>query len=193
MFFNKTNNFSKFSDEDLIERYRHSHDGKYLGHLYMRYMHLVLGLCFKYFKNESLANDGVMDIYEIIAKELRKHNVENFKSWLYTVSKNYCLQEKRKDKTIAKKQDAFEIFLNNSMENNQELHLIEREQKEELLLKLEAALPTLKEQQQICIRAFYIENKSYQEIADELNIKLMEVKSNIQNGKRNLKIKMTEK
>lgn len=193
MFFKQTKQYSKFTDEELVERYRLSHDVKYAGNLYLRYTHLVLGLGIKYFKNESAATDAVMDIFEIVTKELKKRHVENFKSWLYTVSKNHCLQELRKNKTVIKKQDAFEVFLNNSMENNEELHLIERTEKEALLLKLEKALPSLNQQQQQCVKAFYLENKSYQLIADEFRMTINDVKSNIQNGKRNLKIKLTEK
>lgn len=193
MFFKQNKNFSNLSDADLIDRFRHSHDAQYLGHLYLRYTHLVLGLCLKYFKNEAAAQDAVMDIYEKLAKELKKHRVENFKSWLYTLAKNHCLQVLRKDKVKFKKHDAFEIFLSNSMENDVEMHLIESKEKEALLLKLEAVLPMLKAQQYECVKAFYLENKSYQNIATQMNISLKEVKSNIQNGKRNIKIKMTEK
>lgn len=193
MFFKQNNNFSDLSDTELIERFRHSHDAKYLGHLYLRYTHLVLGLCFKYFKNEAEAQDAVMDIYEKLSKELKKHNVDHFKSWLYMLSKNHCLQVLRKDKQNYKKQDAFEVFLSNSMETDVEMHLIERKEKESLLLKLEKTLPLLKDSQYDCVKAFYLDSKSYQDIADELNISLKEVKSNIQNGKRNLKIKMTER
>lgn len=193
MFFKQAKQYSKFSDEELVDSYRLSHDINYVGNLYLRYTHLVLGLGIKYFKNETSANDAVMDIFVIITKELKKHKVENFKSWLYTVSKNHCLQELRKNKTVTKKQDAFEVFLNNSMENNEELYLIEQTDKEDLLTKLEKALPELKDQQQQCVKAFYLENKSYQIIAEEFGMTINDVKSNIQNGKRNLKIKLTEK
>lgn len=192
MFFKQNNSFSQLTDDDLIERYRHSHDVKYAGNLYLRYTHLVLGLGLKYFKNETAAEDAVMDVFEVVARELKKHKIDNFKSWLFTVTKNHCLQELRKNKSVVKKQDSLEYFLNHSMENNEELHLMEQREKEALLVKLENALPKLKEEQQQCIRAFYLENKSYQNIADKFGMTTNDVKSNIQNGKRNLKIKLTE-
>ncbi|MNL72987.1 hypothetical protein D3C87_1983880 [compost metagenome] len=40
----------------------------------------------------------------------------------------------------------------------------------------------------MCVELFYLHKKSYQEIADSTDYTLKEVKSNIQNGKRNLKI-----
>ena len=191
MFLKPKNNFSNLPDGELVEMYRHSHDVKYVGHLYLKYTHLILGLCLKYFKDEHKANDALMAIFEQIVHDLKKHNVTNFKSWLYTLSKNYCLQELRKNNSDFKKKDNYEVFLTNSVENDPEFHLLEKQQKEALLIKLEKSLPLLKDKQEKCLRAFYLESKSYQQIAEENNLSLKEVKSNIQNGKRNLKIKMT--
>jgi RNA polymerase sigma-70 factor (ECF subfamily) len=67
-----------------------------------------------------------------------------------------------------------------------------KEQKELLLLKMESLIPTLKYNQRLCLKMFYLEGKSYADISYELNFSLKEVKSHIQNGKRNLKIKMQE-
>ncbi|MNY44876.1 RNA polymerase sigma factor [compost metagenome] len=72
-----------------------------------------------------------------------------------------------------------------------ETHETEEQQEKELkLIKLEKAIQHLKDEQRICIELFYLKDKSYQEISDELNIPLNTVKSSIQNGKRNLKIWM---
>ena len=63
--------------------------------------------------------------------------------------------------------------------------------KEILEIKLEAleiALEELNVKQAICVKAFYLEKRCYEEISKAENLKLNEVKSHIQNGKRNLKI-----
>lgn len=183
-------NINSLPDSELIEMFRHSHDNKYIGHLYLRYSHLVLGLCIKYYKDINTAQDALMCIFELIVKELKKHKVDNFKSWLYTVSKNYCLQEIRKNKTKLKKSDAFEIFYRDSMEIEDENHLNNKKNKEELLVKMEKTLKMLKYEQKKCLTQFYLENKTYAEICEETGYTLNEVKSYIQNGKRNLKNKM---
>ena len=183
---------SNLPDSELIELFRHSHDNKYIGHLYLKYSHLVLGLCIKYYKDKFKAQDAVMNIFELIIKELKKHKVENFKSWLYTVSKNYCLQEIRKNQTKLKKSEAFEVFYKESMEIEDENHLNNKKTKEKQLNKLEKALKLLKYEQKVCLTQFYLENKTYAEISLETGYTLNEVKSYIQNGKRNLKNKMTE-
>lgn len=193
MFGSKKNKSNSLSDSELIELFRHSHDNKYIGNLYLKYSPLVLGLCIKYYKDKPKAQDAVMSIFELIIKELKKHKVENFKSWLYSVSKNYCLQEIRKNQSKLKKNDAFEVFYKESMEIDDEKHLNNKVKKEKLLNKMEKAMNLLKNEQKICLTQFYLKNKTYAEITLETGYTLNEVKSYIQNGKRNLKIKMTEK
>ncbi len=56
------------------------------------------------------------------------------------------------------------------------------------ILLLEKAIDQLKSDQKKCIVLFYINEKSYQQICDELGLSLMQVKSSIQNGKRNIKL-----
>lgn len=177
------------SDNELVERYRYSHDNEYVGELYNRYSHLVLGLCIKYFKDVEIAKDAVMDIFEILIYELKRHHIDNFKSWLYIVAKNHCLQTIRKTSSNRNKKDLYSIFLDETMESTTDLH--PNSEKEKLLTRLEEIIPELKNNQRMCIKMFYLEQKTYAEIAKELNFSLKEVKSYIQNGKRNLKNKLT--
>lgn len=181
---------TQLPDNELIDRFRYSHDNQYVGVLYNRYSHLVLGLCIKYFKDLELAKDATMSIFELLLHELKRHHIDHFKSWLFTVSKNYCLQELRKRKSLHKKEDLFTDFLKDTMENQLELH--PNDEKEKLLSKMEELIPTLKNNQRLCLKMFYLEGKSYADISKELNFSLKEVKSHIQNGKRNLKIKLEQ-
>lgn len=182
--------FANLSDNELIERFRYSHDNLYVGELYGRYSHLVLGLCIKYFKDVEVAKDATMSIFELLILELKRHQIQNFKSWLYTVAKNFCLQELRKKQSTIKKEDAYKVFLQETVENDTDLH--QYSDKEKLLVDLENQIPNLKYNQMVCIKMFYIEGKSYADISEELNFSLKDVKSHIQNGKRNLKIKLLE-
>lgn len=65
------------------------------------------------------------------------------------------------------------------------LNLIE---KDKALNAMEIALHQLSNEQQQCVTLFYLQKKSYQEITDLTGYTLLQVKSYIQNGKRNLKI-----
>lgn len=181
-------NFSGYSDTELLQAYRATSKNSCLGELYKRYTHLVFGVCMKYLKNEEDARDMVMEIFEKLLISLKEQEVMHFSSWLYIVSRNACLMWLRKQKRnipIEKKDDF--------MESAVEMHLTSKDNTEKKLNALELSLKMLKEEQRRCIELFYLGEKSYQEVADITGYTMNEVKSNLQNGKRNLKILMAEK
>lgn len=185
-------NAASFSDLELIAHYRRSRDLQYAGVLYQRYTHLILGICLKYFKNEEDSQDAVMDIFEQITVALLKHEVANFKSWLHTLTRNHCLMKLRKPEVkrmITK--DVSEVDENLFMEKAEDEHLINGDEREAQLRHLPAALNQLNAEQKVCIELFYLQSKSYQEVAEATGYSLNQVKSYIQNGKRNLKIALS--
>ena len=175
-------------DGELLRSYRLTGNLEILGALYSRYIDLVYGVCLRYFKNREMSQDTVMEVFEKLIKELEKHHVNNFRSWLYVLTRNYCLMKLRssqKDISITVNIEDNEYLF---MENNRELHPIDRgDSKEEAL---ENCIEQLKADQRECIRLFYYENKCYREIAEKMNINEKKVKSHLQNAKRNLKICM---
>lgn len=62
------------------------------------------------------------------------------------------------------------------------------QEKDILLENMGQAMNQLSPEQKICVELFYLQKKSYQEIADQTGYSLLQVKSYIQNGKRNLKL-----
>ena len=90
-------------DHELVTRYKESTNQEYVGMLYKRYLPMIFGVCMKYLKNEAESDDAVMEIYERLVKDLLKHEVSHFKSWLYMVSKNHCLMQLRKKQTDIKR------------------------------------------------------------------------------------------
>jgi len=175
------------SEESLLNQYRISGDPEVLGNLYSRYMHLVYGVCLKYFKNREDAKDAVMQIFEKLVSELRQHEVKQFKSWLYVLTKNYCLMQLRSQKTADRRINNYKIDSVKSVESIMELHPIDKEDADKDI-SLKECLEKLNDEQKICIRLFYFENKCYREIAESLKMDEKNVKSHLQNGKRNLKI-----
>ncbi|MEN8118077.1 MAG: sigma-70 family RNA polymerase sigma factor [Bacteroidota bacterium] len=186
-------NRKKLSDGELITQFIRKQDTEALGELYSRYIHLVYGVCLKYFKEPERAKDAVINVYEKIQLEIHRHNITNFKSWLYVVTKNYCLMELRKTKPGMLVFASGDEELAGFMENKPELHPIDGEQKEETEKALADCIERLKAEQKKCIRLFYFENKCYREIAKLLKTEEKKVKSFIQNGKRNLKICLEKK
>jgi RNA polymerase sigma factor (sigma-70 family) len=182
----------QFSDSDLIIKYRESDDKLYVGELYKRYAHLVLGMCISYFKDKDEGKDAVTRIFEKLFGELKKREIENFKVWLTFVTRNFCISELRK-KQVQLGRDLEYQYSEAEAEAENDPRIEGEPDKEVQLKQLEEAIAELKPVQQTCIRLFYLESRSYQEIAEQTGYSLNEVKSSIQNGKRNLKIILTEK
>jgi RNA polymerase sigma-70 factor (ECF subfamily) len=183
---------SSLNDEEILGLYKQSRDKKLLGELFKKHALMVFTVSMKYLKNEDDANDAVMNIFEKLIKDIHQHQPENFKAWLYTLTKNHCLMILRKPS----KESTLDFKENTDgfMESDFFLHLSdEGKDKEEQLQILEKALPELKTQQRTCIELFYLKGKSYEEIAKQEKLSLNEVKSAIQNGKRNLKIILNKK
>lgn len=176
---------NSLSDKELVSLYKESGDLAVLGQLYQRYMELVYGVCLKYFKDAEVSKDAVMQIFEELVSKLRKHEVDNFKGWLHQVAKNHCLMQLRTPRNL--KTVEFKTELVQSEEN---LHLNGVLEKEESFQKLEYCIGTLAEEQHKAIRLFYLEGKSYHEIADITGKDWNQIRSSIQNGRRNLKICM---
>jgi len=185
--------YNELSDLELIEQYRQGEDKVLVGVLFKRYSHLVLGLCIKYLKDEDEAKDAVMQIFTKLMEALLQHKVEYFKSWLYVFSKNHCLMILRKRQTVMKNALELEENYYGLMENGDPLHPnTKAEEKEQQILQLEKAILELSPEQRTCVRLFYLEEKSYHEIVAITGYSNNEVKSYIQNGKRNLKIKLSD-
>lgn len=176
------------SDSDLLSDYFRTRDIEVLGKLYGRYMHLVYGVCLNYLKDREKSKDSVIQLFEKLVVEMEKHDVRNFKSWLFVVVKNYCLMELRKTSAGKMVPLIADFTEPGFMEKEVELHPIDREPEEYNDEALNDCIERLKDQQKVCIQLFYFENKSYREICSLVNLEEKKVKSFIQNGKRNLKI-----
>lgn len=176
------------TDQELLDRFYKEKDNKYLGPLLQRYTLLLLGVCMKYLKNEQEAKDCVQQIFLKVITELQKYKVEYFKSWLYMVARNQCLMKLR-DKTNKSLKE-----LNESIQLTEEIDIKSEKLEKDFVLNLvENGIDELNDEQRTCIQMFYYQKKSYQEISETTGFSLMQVKSYIQNGKRNLKMLVEKK
>lgn len=176
-------NISKLSDEELLMQYVKSGDTEYFGELYNRYIPLLYGLCLKYLNDENRAQEAVMQLFEDLIPKLSQYDIKAFKPWLYRVAKNHCLQLLRKEN----KEIPLDYTIN-IMESDEFLHLLsEEESSEEQLKALHHCMEKLPEEQRTSIARFFLEEMSYADIAEQTGFSLNNVKSYIQNGKRNLK------
>lgn len=183
---------TQHSDTELIARYKDTGDINIPAHLYKRYTRFVFLVSMKYLQNEELAEEAASRVFEKLLTELKNHDISFFKSWLYTVTRNECMMMHRKHSYRQKKQTEYENETDNFVEFQPADHLNDKEQKEEQIQALGKALEQLKEEQKKCVDLFYLKEKSYAEICEITGYSMKEVKSYIQNGKRNLKIKLSE-
>jgi RNA polymerase sigma factor (sigma-70 family) len=171
------------TDEKLILLYKEQKDAAIIAELYKRYSTLVYGVSLKYLKDRELAKDATMQLFEKLFSSLLVHEVTYFKSWLYTSARNHCLMQLRSQK--GKKAEALSPFL---VESEADVHLNHGQELEENLSKLENCIQKLNAEQKQCVQLFFLQQQCYQDVAKTTGFDLNQVKSYIQNGKRNLKI-----
>lgn len=177
------------TDAQLLELYHKDGNNEWLGVLMQRYTLLLYGVCMKYLKNEEEAKDAVQQIFLKAISELHKYQVTYFKSWLYMVTRNYCLMQLR-DKGKNAVPVTEKMIVTNPEDGD---GILNHKQKDETLEAMEEALHELNEDQKKCVTFFYLQKRSYTEIAELTGYTPMQVKSYIQNGKRNLKIILEKK
>ena len=181
-----TTKYNHISDQELLEKFYSDGNNEWLGILLQRYTLLLLGTCMNYLNNEEAAKDAVQQIFLKAVTELQKYKVDYFKSWLYMVAKNHCLMQLRDKNTFIPVEHTNGLI-------QQEADMIEIKDKEKALSLIEASIQELNNEQKTCVTLFYLQKKSYAEIAELTGNTLLQIKSHIQNGKRNLKILVEKK
>jgi RNA polymerase sigma factor (sigma-70 family) len=185
----KPEQYDDITDRELLEHFYRDHDNQWLGILLQRYTFLLLGVCMKYLKNEEEAKDSVQQIFLKAITELHKYKVDFFKSWIYMVAKNHCLMKLRS------RQGKMPVEINEKLMAAPEAEADKQAllQNDVTLDAMATALKELNNEQQVCVTLFYLQKKSYTDISEETGYTMMQVKSHIQNGKRNLKILIEKK
>jgi RNA polymerase sigma-70 factor (ECF subfamily) len=169
------------TDTELLDLYYNNKDQEWIGILLERYTLLLFGVCMKYLKDETEAKDCVQQIFLKVLIEASKYHINYFKSWLYMVAKNHCLMRLREKGKRETKALSSEYVTSDETEKSS---LAENEQAYNYL---EESINELNEEQRQCVILFYLKKNTYQQISEKTGFNLMQVKSYIQNGKRNLK------
>lgn len=170
-------------DEELLQLFQKNSNEELVGILMNRHIHKVYGVCLNYLKNQSDAEDAVMEIFEQLPQKASTYDIKHFGAWLFNVSRNHCikiLKQKAKTRTALLDEISEDFFVESSPENT--LSIEDRR-----IEVLSDAINQLKEGQKQCIILFFLEQKSYREIEMMTTYTAKEIKSHIQNGKRNLK------
>ena len=177
---------TNLTDEELLHNYQNDGDSQWLGYLLIRYTTLLFGVALKYLKDKDQAEDAVQQVFEKVLTHIPRQEIRNFKGWLYILMRNHCLQQLR-DKSYTA--DEGTLAQLSATENDKEEVLL----REYTLQQMEEALALLNEEQKKTIVLFYLKKYSYEQIIATTGYTFMQVKSFIQNGKRNLKTILTKK
>jgi RNA polymerase sigma-70 factor (ECF subfamily) len=175
------------SDEELLKHYKQSGNKELFADLFKKHVTVVYGTCLFYLQDKDEAQDATMQLFEKLMLDINNREIDNFKGWLSFVVRNHCISLIRKNKSQTKNIKSYYEFEYNAPDYEQE-EKINSVNDDVLLENMKECLPKLKENQRICVELFYLKNQSYQDIANETNFSLNEIKSYIQNGKRNLKL-----
>lgn len=171
------------TDEELLVLFYADKNNYWVGILLERYTLLMLGVCLKYLKNVEDAKDAVQQVCTKIIADLKRHEVQHFKAWLLVVTRNHCLMQYRK-KDVKNNLE----FTDNLIVEDAQTDKEERWLKEVTLDTIKDSMNALSDVQRICIDLFYLQEKSYKEIMASTGFDFKQVKTHIQNGKRNLKL-----
>jgi RNA polymerase sigma factor (sigma-70 family) len=180
--------FAHIEDKELLNRFYSDGNNQWLGILLQRYTLLLYGVCNKYLKDEEEAKDAVQQIFLKVITEVQKYKVDYFKSWLYMVAKNLCLMK------IREKHGRVPLEISDKFAAAEDgFSKTDLLKKDQTLSLIEEGLKELNAEQKLCLTLFYLQKQTYQQITDFTGFNLLQVKSYIQNGKRNLKLIVEKK
>ena len=171
------------TDEELLALFYADKNNYWLGILLERYTLLMLGVCLKYLKNVEDAKDAVQQVCTKIIADLKRHEVQHFKAWLLVVTRNHCLMQYRKRDAKNNLEFTDNLIVEDAQRDKEERWL-----KEVTSDTIKDSMNALSDAQRICIDLFYLQEKSYKEIMASTGFDFKQVKTHIQNGKRNLKL-----
>jgi RNA polymerase sigma factor (sigma-70 family) len=152
-----------------------------VGTLWDRYAHLLFAVCMKYLKDPEQSKDAVADLFAKLPELIMKHEVNGFRPWVHVVMRNQCLMLLRAKHTDA---TLFEAQLTDTTQDTLDAAAV----REASLVQLEEAIAQLKDAQRLCIELFHLQRRSYDEVAASTGFTLEQVRSHLQNGRRNLRI-----
>lgn len=175
------------SDEELLKHYKQSGNKDLFADLFKKHVSVVYGTCLFYLQDKDEAQDATMQLFEKLMLDINNREIDNFKGWLSFVVRNHCISIIRKNKSQSKNIKSYYEFEyeDANYETEEKINTVSDDV---MLENMKQCLPKLKENQRLCVELFYLNDKSYQDIANQTEFTLNEIKSYIQNGKRNLKL-----
>src|SRR6478735_648481 len=153
------------SDEELLQHYKKSGNKEVFADLFKKHVSVVYGTCLFYLQDKAEAQDATMQLFERLMLDINNREIDNFKGWLSFVVRNHCISLIRKNKSYQKNIKSYGDFEyeDTTYETEEKIQSVS----EDLMIEhMRLSLPKLKEGQRVCVELFYLQNKSYQDIAN---------------------------
>lgn len=168
-----------YSDEQLVTKYLKG-DEKAFEILIKRYLKPIFNFSFRFVGNSEDAQDITQEVFVKVWRHLKKFDKnKKFKTWIFTIAKNICLDWLRKKQTISFSELKYngdnKFFVENIPDNHSLLHeVLEKIDLENFLNK---ALEKLSPEYKMVLFLRYNNHLKFREIAEILEKPLNTVKS----------------
>ncbi|KGR87219.1 RNA polymerase sigma factor [Lysinibacillus odysseyi] len=156
-------------------------------HIINKYKNSLYATVLRMMKNPQTAQDLLQEAFVKAYEQLPKFDQKgSFKSWLYRVTINHCLDTLRKKSYQVKQEEIQDEQLVNAA--SPEIIFLKREKNREL----ERLIARLPEQERLILLLRYANDCSYVEISELLHIPLSDVRNKLHRAKKKLRTKIEE-
>lgn len=174
-------------DEQVVIKQILAGDKQAYIHIINTYKNPLYSTILRMTRNPQTAQDFVQEAFIKIYEQLPKYDgMGSFKSWLYRVAINYCIDEFRKKSYQLKSEELHDTHLIN--EQHPEVILLKNEQSRQLE-KLIAGLPEI---ERMIVLLRYVNELSYDEMAQLLDIPLSDVRNKLHRAKKKMRQQVKE-
>jgi RNA polymerase sigma factor (sigma-70 family) len=177
LFESKSASWKGLDDWELIRQYQQTKDGKWVAYLMERHRGLIISRCMEFLDDlEEVKDFASGDIYLILQRELQEEEViiRSFPSWLWTLITRKMIDERRKKKVRNDHRDAV-IRQDPSPATAAVDEAVNYDQDRNWLVKgMDDALTA---PERMVVAGLYLDEKSYKELMDELDLTFNQIRN----------------
>lgn len=176
----KNPSYSTLSDEELVRLFCATNSTTYFEALYYRYNQKVYRMCWQLTKNKQLAQDYAHDVFiQVLLKLAYFQGRSAFTTWLYTLTRNYCISKLRSKRH----QSQSDI----SLEEIDSIHDDYQEFTDQHLQLLSRALTVLSAEEANLVIMKYYQGLEVTQISEQLTISVGAVKMRLKRSREKLR------
>jgi RNA polymerase sigma factor (sigma-70 family) len=179
---------SQNQDQDLIKRIAKG-DKKAFEELLIKYEDLVFGVTMKLVKDRTKAEDFTQETWmKVIKSSARYSPYGSVKSWILQINRNLIMDHFRDQKKWKDTEDIEDVQISDDHLDASEMMSTEEDQR-----NFQKLFATLDERDKVVLTMVLVEELSYAEIAQKINLSVGAIKTIVFRAKKMLKEKLTGK